>query len=249
MPNSDHIVQSYDDDLRHLTNLVLQMGGLVESQVAAATAVVTDRESDVARKIIADDAQIDDLELEVEKQVTKLLALRQPMAVDLRGVLGALRMAADLERMGDLAANIAKRSIALAQTREIESVWMIPSMATLVKSMIKEVLDSYVEDDLEKAQHVWKIDHEVDETYNGLFRQLLTYMMEDPRNITACTHLLFVAKNLERIADHATNMAEIINFRQTGERIPGERPKADDTAMFAGQTANGQDAPNTGSVE
>ena len=236
MPTGDHIVHSYDEDLRHLTNLVLQMGGLVESQVAAAIQAMTDRESDAARKIIADDTLIDDLETDVERQVIKLLALRQPMAIDLRGILGALRVAAELERMGDLAKNIAKRSIALAQTREIESVWAIPSMATLVKSMIKEVLDAYVENDLEKAEHVWKTDQDVDETYNGLFRQLLTYMMEDPRNITACTHLLFVAKNLERIADHATNVAEIITFRQTGKRLPGARPKADNTAMFAGQS-------------
>jgi len=231
----DHIVQSYDEDLRHLTNLVLQMGGLVETQVAAATKAMTDRKSDVAREIIAADAVIDDLETEVEKQVIKLLALRQPMAIDLRGILGALRVAAELERMGDLAKNIAKRSIALAQTREIDTVWAIPSMATMVMSMIKQVLDAYVENDLAKAAHVWNSDHEVDEAYNGLFRQLLTYMMEDPRNITACTHLLFAAKNLERIADHATNVAEIITFRQTGERLPGDRPKADTTAMFAGQ--------------
>jgi len=235
MPAAEHTVHAYDDELRRMTNLVLQMGGLVESQIAAATTAVAQRDSDAAEKIIGNDAQIDDLEYEVEKLVTKLLALRQPMAIDLRGIIGALRIAGDLERMGDLAANIAKRSIALAQTREIESLWVIPRMAGLVQTMVKEVLDAYVEHDLEKAEHVWKTDHEVDEMYNSLFRQLLTYMMEDPRNITACTHLLFAAKNLERIADHATNMAEVIRYRQTGERSLGERPKADDTATFSGK--------------
>ena len=235
MPAAEHTVHSYDDELRRMTNLVLQMGGLVESQIAAATRAVSSRDSEAAQKIVENDFQIDEIELEVDMLVTKLLALRQPMAIDLRGIIGALRIAGDLERMGDLAANIAKRSIALAQTREIESFWMIPRMAGLVQSMVKEVLDAYVENDLEKAQHVWTTDHEVDEMYNSLFRQLLTYMMEDPRSITACTHLLFAAKNLERIADHATNMAEVISYRQTGEYSMRERPKADDTATFAGK--------------
>lgn len=235
MPAAEHTVHAYDDELRRMTNLVLQMGGLVESQIAAATIAVSRRDSEAAQKIVENDAQIDEIEHEVELLVTKLLALRQPMAIDLRGIIGALRIAGDLERMGDLAANIAKRSIALAQTREIESLWMIPRMAGLVQSMVKEVLDAYVEDDLDKARHVWETDHEVDEMYNSLFRQLLTYMMEDPRNITACTHLLFAAKNLERIADHATNMAEIISYRQTGEYSMRERPKGDDTATFAGK--------------
>lgn len=240
MPASEHTVHSYDDELRRMTNLVLQMGGLVESQIAAATVAVSHRDSEAAEKIVENDAQIDEIELEIDMLVTKLLALRQPMAIDLRGIIGALRIAGDLERMGDLAANIAKRSIALAQTREIDSFWMIPRMASLVQSMVKEVLDAYVENDLDKAHHVWETDHEVDEMYNGLFRQLLTYMMEDPRSITACTHLLFAAKNLERIADHATNMAEIISYRQTGEYSMRERRKGDDTATFAGKTVPAQ---------
>jgi len=232
---TQHTVHAYDQELRNLTNLVLQMGGLVETQIAAAIAAVSTRDSESAQKIVDRDQEIDDLEGEVERLVTRLLALRQPMAIDLRGIIAALRMAGDLERMGDLAANIAKRSIALAQSREIISLWVIPSMAERVQRMVKEVLDAFVEQDLDKAQAVWASDREVDQMYNGLFRQLLTYMMEDARNITPCTHLLFVAKNLERIADHATNMAEIICFRISGERSLGERPKADDTATFAGR--------------
>jgi len=235
MATAEHTVHAYDEELRRLTNLVLQMGGLVEGQIAASTSAVLERDSASAQKIIDGDAQIDGLEHEVERLAVKLLALRQPMAIDLRGIIGAMRIAGDLERMGDLAANIAKRSIALAQSREIASLWVIPSMAALVQAMVKEVLDAYVEQDLAKAEHVWQSDREVDEMYNSLFRQLLTYMMEDPRNITSCTHLLFVAKNLERIGDHATNMAEIITYRQTGERLPGERPKADATSTFAGK--------------
>jgi len=233
---SDHTVHSYDEDLRGLTNLILQMGGLVESQIAASIEAVRLRDSDLSNRIIDDDAKIDELELEVERKVTRLLALRQPMAVDLRFVIGTLRMAGDLERMGDLAANIAKRTIALAQTREITSLWVIPSMGQRVQGMVKEVLDAFVEQNLEKAREVWISDRAVDQMYTGLFRQLLTYMMEDPRNITPCTHLLFVAKNLERIADHATNMAEVICFGITGQRdILGERPKADDSSTFAGR--------------
>jgi phosphate transport system protein len=231
----EHIVHSYDEELRQLTNLVLQMGGQVESQIAAAVAAMIARDSDRSQTIIGDDERIDELEFEVERLATKLLALRQPMAEDLRAIIGAMRVAGDLERMGDLAANIAKRSIALAQSREIASLWVIPRMAERVQAMVKEVLDAYVERDLAKAKHVWGSDREVDEMYNSLFRQLLTYMFEDPRNITACTHLLFVAKNLERIGDHATNMAEMVSYRLTGERELGERPKADDTSTFAGR--------------
>ena len=234
MAEAEHTVQSYDEELKQLANLVLQMGGLVENQIASATRAMTARDSDVAQHTIDGDAQIDALEREVERLATKMLALRQPMAIDLRGIIGALRVAGDLERMGDLAANIAKRSIALAQTRELDSLWVIPSMAVRVQAMVKEVLDAYVEEDVVKAERVWQGDHEIDEIYNGLFRQLLTYMMEDPRNITPCTHLLFVAKNLERIADHATNISEVIRFRETGERNIGKRPKSDDTATFAG---------------
>ncbi len=234
MAEAEHTVQSYDEELRQLTNLVLQMGGMVESQIASATRAMVSRDSDLGQRVVDGDAAIDTLERDVERLATRMLALRQPMAIDLRGIVGALRVAGDLERMGDLAANIAKRSIALARTRELDSLWVIPSMAARVQAMVKDVLDAYVELDVDKAERVWQSDHEIDDIYNSLFRQLLTHMMEDPRNITPCTHLLFAAKNLERIADHATNVSEVIRFRETGERGIGERLKSDDTATFAG---------------
>ena len=234
MANAEHTVHAYDDELERLAGLVVRMGGMVESQIAAAVRAIAARDSEEARRVVDGDAAIDALEREVETLATTMLALRQPMADDLRGIVGALRVAGDLERMGDLAANIAKRSIALSQTRELESIRAIPDMSARVRTMVRDVLDAYVEQDAAKAERVWRSDREIDEIYNGLFRQLLTYMMEDPRNITPCAHLLFAAKNLERIADHATNISEIVRFRETGERAGGERPKSDDTATFAG---------------
>lgn len=237
MAEAEHTVQSYDEDLERLTSLVSRMGGLVESQIVRATRAMTTRDSDIARSVIDRDAEIDAMERELEGVAVTVLALRQPMAIDLRGIIGALRVAADLERMGDLAANIAKRSIALSQSREIGSLWLLPGMASRVRTMVTDVLDAYVQHDIAKAERVWRGDRDIDEMHNGLFRQLLTYMIEDPRNITPCMHLAFAAKNLERIADHATNVAEAVCFRQTGERSLGERPKSDDTATFAGDEA------------
>lgn len=237
MAEAEHTVQSYDEDLERLTSLVSRMGGLVESQIVRATRAMTTRDSDIARSVIDRDAEIDAMERELESVAVTVLALRQPMAIDLRGIIGALRVAADLERMGDLAANIAKRSIALSQSREIGSLWLLPGMASRVRTMVTDVLDAYVQQDVAKAERVWQSDRDIDEMHNGLFRQLLTYMIEDPRNITPCMHLAFAAKNLERIADHATNVAEAVCFRQTGERDMGERPKSDDTATFAGDGA------------
>lgn len=234
MANAEHTVHAYDDELERLAGLVVRMGGMVESQIAAAVRAIAARDSEEARRVVDGDAAIDALEREVETLATTMLALRQPMADDLRGIVGALRVAGDLERMGDLAANIAKRSIALSQTRELESIRAIPDMSARVRTMVRDVLDAYVEQDAAKAERVWRSDREIDEIYNGLFRQLLTYMMEDPRNITPCAHLLFIAKNLERIADHATNVSESVLYRETGEREIGERPKSDDTATFAG---------------
>ena len=206
MAEAEHTVQSYDEDLERLTSLVSRMGGLVESQIVRATRAMTTRDSDIARSVIDRDAEIDAMERELEGVAVTVLALRQPMAIDLRGIIGALRVAADLERMGDLAANIAKRSIALSQSREIGSLWLLPGMASRVRTMVTDVLDAYVQQDVAKAERVWRGDRDIDEMHNGLFRQLLTYMIEDPRNITPCMHLAFAAKNLERIADHATNV-------------------------------------------
>ena len=232
----EHIVQSYDTELDKLTNAILQMGGLVESQITATVAAITNRDSAAAEKIISNDQEIDDLEISVERQVVKMLALRQPMADDLRAVIGALRISSDLERMGDLAANIAKRTIALASLEQFPTLPGLRSMASAVQGMMKDSLDAYVDNDHEKAMKTWHDDQRVDELYNSIFRELLTYMFEDPKRLTACAHLLFVAKNMERIGDHVTNICEIIHYHSTGERTMGERPKADTTPLHTPET-------------
>ena len=173
------------------------------------------------------DARLDDYERDIDTAAIRLLALRQPMAADLRQVVGCLKIAADLERIGDYAANIAKRSISLSQTPVVRPVTAIPRMGRLVLEIVAEVLNAFVHRDVTRALEAWSRDEEVDDLYTSLFRETLTYMMEDPRNITPCTHLLFIAKNLERIGDHATNIAEIIHFMEVGEAIDGARPKGD----------------------
>jgi len=233
MNTSEHIVKSYDDELRKLTSTMAQMGGLAESQLAAAIQAVSRRDSELATSIIAGDARVDEMRNEIDTLVVRLLALRQPMALDLRTIVGALRIAGDLERIADYAANVAKRAIALNQAPLVRPVTAIPRMGALVQAMIKDVLDAYIASDADKADAVWARDEEVDEMYNSLFRELLTYMMEDPRSITTCTHLLFMAKNIERIGDHTTNVAEFIHFIVKGAPMIGARPKGDKTTSFA----------------
>ena len=227
---SEHIIKSYDEELQRLDNAITQMGGLAESQLGAAIEAVGKRDSDIATEVIEGDVQVDNLEREIESLVVRLLALRQPMARDLRQSIAALKISSDLERIGDYAANVAKRSIALNQTPPVKPVYAIPRMGRLCQAMIKDVLDAYVERDADKALAVWLRDEELDEMYTSLFRELLTYMIEDPRNITACTHLLFIAKNLERIGDHTTNIAETIYYSVKGEVLPDVRPKGDTSA-------------------
>jgi phosphate transport system protein len=228
---SEHIIKSYDEELRRLNNAITQMGGLAESQLSAAIEAVVKRDSDLAATVVQGDAQVDQLEQDVDGMVVRLLALRQPMARDLREILAALRIAADLERICDYAANVAKRSIALNQAPPVRPVYALPRMARLAETLTKDVLDSYVERDAERALVVWARDEELDEMYSGLFRELLTYMMEDPRNITACTHLLFMAKNIERIGDHATNIAETVYFLVHGKPLTQARPKGDRSSL------------------
>jgi phosphate transport system protein len=228
---SEHIIKSYDDELRRLNNAITQMGGLAESQLSAAMEAVVKRDSDLAAAVVQRDAEVDQLEHDVDGLVVRLLALRQPMARDLREILSALRIAADLERICDYAANVAKRSIALNQAPPVRPVYALPRMARLAETLIKDVLDAYIERDAERALVVWARDEELDEMYSGLFRELLTYMMEDPRNITACTHLLFMAKNIERIGDHATNIAETVYFLVHGQPLTQARPKGDRSSM------------------
>lgn len=225
----DHTVKSYDEELDHMTNAILEMGGIVEQQLAGAIHALIRRDVELADKVIRDDLQVDELEHGVDQQVVRLLALRQPMAVDLRLITAALKISSELERIGDYAANIAKRVSALNQIEPLRPTSSIARMAQIAQAMIKDVLDAFVERDVDKAMAVWRRDEDVDEMYNSLFRELLTYMMEDPRHITPCTHLLFVAKNIERVGDHATNIAETVNFVVEGSLPEEVRPKGDVT--------------------
>jgi len=227
----EHIVKSFDEELEKLNQIVVRMGGLAEAELASATEALIKRDGELASRVVESDKAIDELEQQLDVAAINLLALRQPMANDLRAIVSALKIASDIERIGDYAKNIAKRVQALSLSQPVQPAYAVPRMASLVQGIIKDVLDAYVNRDAEKAIDVWLRDREVDELYTGLFRELLTYMMEDPRNITPCTHLLFVAKNIERMGDHATNIAETIHYMVTGERMEGGRPKSD-TSSF-----------------
>lgn len=224
---TEHIVKSFDDDLKKLDNYIAEMGGLAEAQLADAVEALVRRDTALAEQVIKGDKRIDDLEAELDDLAITTLALRQPMADDLRMTITALRTASLIERIGDYAKNIAKRSVVLSQEPPVGPAKSITRMATLVQGMIKNVLDAYISRDVEKAEDVRKRDADADLLHTSLFREILTYMMEDPRMITSCTHLLFVAKNLERIGDHATNIAENVYFLVTGEQPSEERKKGD----------------------
>jgi phosphate transport system protein len=228
--STEHLVKSFDIDLKRLRDMLTEMGGIVESQVAMAAEAIMNRDSTAAMRAVEEDPKVDALEREVEQFVIRMLALRQPMAGDLRRVVGALKITSDLERIGDYAANVAKRSIVLAQFNLPYSLAGLAHMAHMVQEQLKSIIDALGTSDTEKAIEVWRSDRVVDDIYNALFRELITYMMEDPRNITPCTHLLFIAKNLERIGDHATNIAETVYYSVLGEVIPDVRPKGDTSA-------------------
>ncbi|MGA8399700.1 MAG: phosphate signaling complex protein PhoU [Stellaceae bacterium] len=228
---AEHIVKSYDEELTRLNNMIVEMGGLAEAQLSSAIEAVARRDSALAAVVVEGDARVDELQRELDNLAIRLLALRQPMARDLREIFAALKIGADLERICDYAANVAKRSIALAQTPPIQPVHALPRMGTLALAMIKDVIDAYVERDADKALDVWRRDEELDEMYSSLFREFLTYMMEDPRNIGACTHLLFMAKNIERIGDHATNIAEDLYYLVHGTPLTEVRPKGDKSSL------------------
>lgn len=230
--SSEHIVRAFAQELQRLVTLITQMGGVAEAQVAAAVKAVTRRDISLAAQVMQSDPRLDEYERAIDMEAVRLLALRQPMAQDLREIVSALRVAADLERIGDYAANIAKRSLVLAQLPAVRPASAIPRAGRLVEEILKDVLDAYIERDLDKAIAVWKRDEELDDLHTSLFREVLTYMMEDPRTITSCTHLLFMAKNLERIGDHATNIAETIHYVVVGQPLKIDRPKSD-SASFA----------------
>jgi phosphate transport system protein len=225
--SAGHIVKSFEQELNRLRALITEMGGLVESQVAMACQAILQRDDEAAARAVEADPKVDALEREVEQFVIRLLALRQPMAQDLRQIVASLKMTGDLERIGDYAANVAKRSMVLDQYNLPFSLTGLAHMSRLVQEHLKMVIDAIGENDADKAVEVWRSDESVDQIYNALFRELITYMMEDPRNITPCTHLLFIAKNLERIGDHATNVAETVYYAVKGEPLPGVRPKGD----------------------
>jgi phosphate transport system protein len=234
---ADHILKRFDEDLEKLNAAINEMGGLTESQFAKALDAVRERDTGLAEQVIATDARVDALDIQVQQQTVQLLALRQPMAVDLRVVLSSIKIAAALERIADYAKNTAKRSIVLAQSNSPASaVAGIDRLGRLVRTALKDVLDAFAEEDVVKAHDVWQRDEEIDQVYTGLFRELLTYMMEDPRNITACTHLLFMAKNIERAGDHITNIAELVSFRKTGKTFAEVRPKGSGSLYTTGAT-------------
>jgi phosphate transport system protein len=227
---AEHIVKSFEIELNRLRALLSDMGGLVESEVAMACEAVLSRDDDSAAAAVEAEPKVDALERDVEQFVIRLLALRQPVAQDLRLIVAGLKISGDLERIGDYAANVAKRSLVLNQFTLPFSLTGLGHMSRLVQEHLKMVIDAIGESDTDKAVEVWRSDESVDEIYNALFRELITYMMEDPRNITPCTHLLFIAKNLERIGDHATNVAETVFYAVKGESLSGNRPKGDTSA-------------------
>ena len=228
---SEHTMKAFDADLQELQRLVAEMGGLAEQLITDAVEALSKRDTALAQQIIAADAAIDALQREIEEKSVLTIARRQPMAIDLREIIAALRVSNDLERIGDLAKNIAKRVVALGREFRFPTVMRgVENMADLVLAALKHVLDAYARRDIEEAMEVWRGDEAIDAVNNSLFRELLTYMMEDPRNITFCTHLLFCAKNIERMGDHATNIAETVYYIAEGRPLVDERPKGDTTS-------------------
>ncbi|EME71967.1 phosphate uptake regulator [Paramagnetospirillum caucaseum] len=222
---SEHTVKSYDDELSHLSGMIARMGGMAEAQLGSALQSLARRDDDLAHKVIDSDARIDELDHEVDSFAVRLLALRQPMAGDLRHIVAALNISGEIERIGDYAANVAKRVLVLNQLPPTSRAAGVIRLGELVQALLKDILDAYVDRDLDKAIGVWGRDEDVDSRYNAVFRDLLAQMTGDPGTITASTHLLFIAKNMERIGDHATNIAETLHFQILGTQPKGERPK------------------------
>lgn len=230
---TEHIVTSYEDELASLDSKIAEMGGLTESLVGKAFDALRMRDATAAAEVIEEDNKIDQYELDIEEQAITMIARRQPMALDLRQIMVAIKITSDLERIGDLGKNIAKRVLSIhSEKQPAQLMHGMKSMQELALAQLKDVLDAYAERNTEKALAVWRGDEEIDAIYNSLFRELLTYMMEDPRNISLCTHLLFCAKNLERIGDHTTNIAENVHYLVLGNLIREERPKGDKTSQM-----------------
>lgn len=230
MGNGEHIVKSFDNELERINGEITRMGEMALGQIEAAVDVLQRRDSKAAERVTINDDAIDDLERTISNDVLRVLALRQPMARDLREVYAALRIAADIERIGDYASNVAKRSMVLNQSAPVAPARGLPALAKIATSLLAEALSAYRDRDADRAAAMRDRDAELDAAYTGLFRELLTYMAEDPKQITPCTHLLFMAKNIERIGDHATNIAENTWFLVHGEEMSGSREKADKTS-------------------
>lgn len=232
MPVGDpHTVRAFDEELARLNEHIARMGGLAETQLADALQAILDGDEEKAKRVVEDDTQVDDVHMQVEEEAIRMLALRQPVADDLRTIIQSLKAASTLERIADHAASTAKRVHALHEGPALPPVKSAVRMGWLVLDMLKQAVDALLRRDIDRAVEVWNRDSEVDDFYSSLFRELLTYMMEDTRNITPCTHLLFAAKNLERIGDQATNLAEMTYYMVTGRQLEGERPKSD-TSSF-----------------
>lgn len=230
---NEHTTGAYDDELRDLVSRIAEMGGLAEGLVSEAVTALTRIDIARAQRVIYQDHRLDDMQRQVEESAISLIARRQPVARDLREIIAALRVSSDLERVGDLAKNIAKRVIAIqGQFHTKRLAFGVEHISEITLEQLKAVLDAYTAQDLDAAHAVRNRDDEIDAMYTSLFRELLTYMMEDPRNITFCTHLLFCAKNIERIGDHATNIAENIHFMITGQQLQEDRPKQDESSYI-----------------
>jgi phosphate transport system protein len=240
LPMTDHTTKAFDVDLRELTRMVEEMGARVLKQIADSLDALANHDSDLGQHAIAVDPEIDSLQHAIEEKAVLTIARRQPMAIDLREIIGAVRISNDLERVGDLAKNIGKRILPLAADVHPENLMLgVERMGELVLGRMREVLDGYSRRDLDVALTVWNGDQEVDALCTSLFRELLTYMMEDARNITYCIHLMFCAKNIERMGDHATNIAETVYYIIEGRALAEQRPKGD-TTSFASMLAEKQ---------
>ena len=236
MVQSKHIVSAFDQDLRGISAKISEMGGMAEEQLGSAIEALRNRDSELAEEVIASDKRLDQMEVELEQSAIEVMALRQPMAGDLRNVVAALKIASTLERMGDLAKNIAKRTLVLNQSEPLRVISSISRMGKQTQSLTAEALNAYTSQDTGLAVSVWKRDVEIDEMHNSIFRELTTYMMEDPRTIGLCSQLMFVVKNLERIGDHATFIAEMTYFVVEGKPLSDDRPKSNEWDDIGGDS-------------
>ena len=239
---TDHTVKAYDSDLQDLARRISEMGGIAESMLAKAVQALVRGDTRAAEEIIATDATLDVMEREVNDKAILTIARRQPMAVDLRMIASTMKLAADIERIGDLAKNIAKRTKAMGMPFHQQSlVSGVLHLGDLAQERLRQVLDAFAQRDLEAALDVWRHDEDIDALHNSLFRELLTYMMEDPRNITFCTQLLFCAKNIERVGDHCTNIAEIMHYMVTGKALVEDRPRQGTVPMADAASGDTED--------